>query len=69
MTGTCNVSWEIEFLVTTYISEDRTLLVCLICRQKLTQINKGHVRKHMMRAHKDSVDSMTLDAKKSLKEK
>ena len=52
-----------------FFFEDRTQLVCLICRQKLTQINKGHVRKHMTRAHKDSVDSMTLFAKNSLKEK
>ena len=51
------------------ISEDKTKLVCLLCRQKLSQVKKDNARKHMIRAHNDSVDSMTLDAKMKLKEK
>ena len=51
------------------ISEDETKLVCLICGQNCLRLKRTNARKHMIRAHKDSVDSMTLDAKKKLKEK
>ena len=51
------------------LSEDKTKLVCLICGQKLAQINKDNARKHTTRVYTDSFDSMTLDTKKKLKEK